>query len=58
MIDQKLKIKIHQLRSQKEYKLKLIRAIRRDNAYKRQQEEIERAELVFNKTPKYEGQKI
>ena len=58
MIDQKLKIKIHQLRSQKEYKLKLIRAIRQENAYKRQQEAIERAEQVFNKTPKYEGQNI
>ena len=53
-----IKQKILRLRRKHEYKMRLIQQIRQDLKYKQQQCDIEQAEMVFNKTPRYKGQKI
>ena len=50
--------KIRRMREKNQYRLKLIRDIRANLQHKREQQAIEKAEMVFNKTPRYVGQKI
>lgn len=57
MINDDIKEKIQRLRAKNEYRMRLIQQIRQDLQYKKQQSDIEYAESVFNKSPKYAGQK-
>ena len=50
--------KIRRMREKNQYRLKLIHDIRVSLKHKREQQAIESAEMLFNKTPKYVGQKI
>ena len=50
--------KIRRMREKNQYRLKLIHDIRTNLQHKKEQHAIESAEMVFNKTPKYVGQKI
>lgn len=54
----KLAEKIRQLRVTNDFRMRFIQQVRQDLKYKQQQDDIEHAESVFNKSPQYKGQKI